>query len=66
MYYVTPKNLKEEVRVIHETIKDAANDLGGDINYLNDNLKEMEERIKAIEEQLSMVIEDIKQWQTKS
>ena len=42
MYYLTPKDLKEEARVIHETIKDVAGDLGGDINYLNDRLNEFE------------------------
>lgn len=59
MYYVSPKDLKEEVRVIHETIKDVASDLGGDIKYLNDILNAFEERIKAVEEQLHTVIKDI-------
>ena len=63
MYYVTPKDLKEEVRVIHETIKDVASDLGGDINYLNDRLSEFEERITAIENQLAFVIKEVQEWQ---
>jgi len=63
MYYVTPKDLKEEARVIHETIKDVANDLGGDINYLNDRLSEFEERIAAMENQLAFVIKELQEWQ---
>jgi len=63
MYYVTPKDLKEEVRVIHETIKDVAGDLGGDINYLNDRLNEFEERIAAMESQLAFVIKELQEWQ---
>tara|TARA_B100001564_G_C20352380_1_gene539559 strand:+ start:242 stop:445 length:204 start_codon:yes stop_codon:yes gene_type:complete len=63
MYYVTPKDLKEEVRVIHETIKDVAGDLGGDINYLNDRLSEFEERIAAMENQLAFVIKELQEWQ---
>ena len=63
MYYVTPKDLKEEVRVIHETIKDAAGDLGGDINYLNDRLNDFEERITAMENQLAFAIKELQEWQ---
>ena len=63
MYYVTPKDLKEEVRVIHETIKDVAGDLGGDINYLNDRLNEFEERIAATENQLAFAIKELQEWQ---
>tara|TARA_Y100001963_G_C6441247_1_gene291497 strand:+ start:305 stop:508 length:204 start_codon:yes stop_codon:yes gene_type:complete len=63
MYYVTPKDLKEEARVIHETIKDVAGDLGGDINYLNDRLNEFEERIAAMENQLAFVIKELQEWQ---
>lgn len=63
MYYLTPKDLKEEARVIHETIKDVAGDLGGDINYLNDRLNEFEERIVAMEEQLAFVIKELQEWQ---
>mgnify|MGYP001299003482 FL=1 len=63
MYYLTPKDLKEEARVIHETIKDVAGDLGGDINYLNDRLNEFEERIAAMESQLAFVIKELQEWQ---
>ncbi len=63
MYYLTPKDLKEEARVIHETIKDVAGDLGGDINYLNDRLNEFEERIVVMEEQLAFVIKELQEWQ---
>ena len=63
MYYVTPKDLKEEARVIHETIKDVAGDLGGDINYLNDRLSEFDERIAAMENQLAFVIKELQEWQ---
>ena len=63
MYYVTPKDLKEEVRVIHETVKDVAGDLGGDINYLNDRLNDFEERITAMENQLAFAIKELQEWQ---
>ena len=63
MYYLTSKDLKEEARVIHETIKDVAGDLGGDINYLNDRLNEFEERIAAMESQLAFVIKELQEWQ---
>jgi len=60
MYYVTPKDLKEEIRIIHESVKIAASDLGGDIKYLNDKLTEFEERIKVLEEQFTMLAEELK------
>ena len=63
MYYVTPKDLKEEVRIIHESIKDVASDLGGDINYLNDRLNDFQERIEAMESQLSFVIKELQECQ---
>ena len=63
MYYVTPKDLKEEVRIIYESIKDVASDLGGDINYLNDRLNDFQERIEAMESQLSFVIKELQECQ---
>ena len=60
MYYVTPKDLKEEIRIVHESVKIAASDLGGDIKYLNDKLTAFEERIKVLEEQLTMLAEELK------
>ena len=60
MYYVTPKDLKEEIRIIHESVKIAASDLGGDIKYLNDKLTEFEEWIKVLEEQFTMLAEELK------
>ena len=60
MYYVTTKDLKEEIRIIHESVKIDASDLGGDIKYLNDKLTEFEERIKVLEEQFTMLAEELK------
>ncbi len=51
MYYITSKELKEEVRVVIEMIREASSDLGGDLNYLNDRFSQLEERIQALEEQ---------------
>ena len=60
MYYITPKNLKEEIRIVHETVRIAVSDLGGDIKYLNNKLTDFDERIKVLEEQLSMLAEELK------
>ena len=57
------KYVKEVITKFLQTIKDAAGDLGGDINYLNDRLNDFEERITAMENQLAFVIKELQEWQ---
>ena len=57
------KYVKEVITKFLQTIKDAAGDLGGDINYLNDRLNDFEERITAMENQLAFAIKELQEWQ---
>ena len=39
-------------------IKDLANDLGGDMRYLNQEIQQLSERLSMLEQQINMVREE--------
>jgi len=46
--YATEKYVRMEAKEIHSTIHELANDLGGDINYLHQELTEIRNEMKQL------------------
>jgi len=46
--YVTEKTLKMEMREMQSTINEVANDLGGDIRYLHQEITELRNELSMI------------------
>jgi hypothetical protein len=57
--YATETYIRHEVRELHSMIKDMANDLGGDIRYLNQEIINLSERLSRLETQLESVRQNI-------
>ena len=57
--YATETYIRHEVRELHSMIKDMANDLGGDIRYLNQEIINLSERLSRLETQVESVRQNI-------
>lgn len=57
--YATETYIRHEVRELHSMIKDMANDLGGDIRYLNQEIINLSERLSRLETQLESLRQSI-------
>ena len=57
--YATETYIRHEVRELHSMIKDMANDLGGDIRYLNQEIINLSERLSRLENQLESLRQNI-------
>ena len=47
--YVDDKQLKFEMKEVHSQIHELANDLGGDIRYLHQEISELRETIELLQ-----------------
>jgi|TARA_Y100000004_G_scaffold31519_1_gene32984 uncharacterized membrane protein len=56
--YATETYVRHEIRELHSMIKDLANDLGGDMRYLNQEIQQLSERLSMLEQQINMVREE--------
>ena len=56
--YATETYVRHEIRELHSMIKDLANDLGGVMRYLNQELQQLSERLSMLEQQINMVREE--------
>jgi hypothetical protein len=57
--YATETYIRHEVRELHSMIKDMANDLGGDIRYLNQEIINLSERLSRLETRLESLRQSI-------
>ena len=57
--YVDDKQLKFEIKEIHSSIHELANDLGGDIRFLHQEISELRETIDILQQDLRMLKEQI-------
>tara|TARA_A100001011_G_scaffold396095_1_gene493044 strand:+ start:958 stop:1140 length:183 start_codon:yes stop_codon:yes gene_type:complete len=57
--YATETYVRHEVKELHAMIKDMANDLGGDIRYLNQEIINLSERLSMLETQLENLRQNI-------
>lgn len=57
--YATEKYLKMEVKELLSQIQAVANDLGGDINYLNNQHQDLVERMSLLEKAIQSIKEEV-------
>jgi len=57
--YVDDKQLKFEIKEIHSSIHELANDLGGDIRFLHQEISELRETIDILQQDLRQLKEQI-------
>lgn len=52
LMYIDEKQLKFEMKEVHSQIHELANDLGGDIRYLHQEISELRETIEILQKDL--------------
>tara|TARA_Y100000289_G_C3803535_1_gene90203 strand:+ start:50 stop:235 length:186 start_codon:yes stop_codon:yes gene_type:complete len=57
--YVDDKQLKFEIKEIHSSIHELANDLGGDIRFLHQEISELRETIDILQQDIRQLKEQI-------
>lgn len=57
--YVDEKQLKFEMKEIHANIHELANDLGGDIRYLHQEISELREALDLLQQEIRMIKDHI-------
>ena len=55
--YVDYKQLKFEIKEVHSSIHELANDLGGDIRYLHQEISELRETIDLLQQDIRQLKE---------
>ena len=57
--YVDDKQLKFEIKEVHSSIHELANDLGGDIRFLHQEISELRETIDMLQQDLRQLKDQI-------
>ena len=57
--YVDDKQLKFEIKEVHSSIHELANDLGGDIRYLHQEISELRETIEILRQEIKQLKDQI-------
>ena len=57
--YVDDRQLKFEMKEVHSQIHELANDLGGDIRYLHQEIHELREQVSMMETELQSLREQL-------
>ena len=57
--YVDDKQLKFEIKEVHSSIHELANDLGGDIRYLHQEISELRETIELLQQDIRQLKDQI-------
>ena len=59
--YATEKYVRFELKEIHQQVRELANDLGGDIRYLQQEIHDLGERIQLMEHNLEEIVDDLRE-----
>ena len=59
--YATEKYVRFELKEIHQHVRELANDLGGDIRYLQQEIHDLGERIQLMEHNLEEIANDLRE-----
>ena len=59
--YATEKFVRFELKEIHQQVRELANDLGGDIRYLQQEIHDLGERIQLMEHNLEEIANDLRE-----
>jgi polyhydroxyalkanoate synthesis regulator phasin len=57
--YVDDKQLKFEIKEVHSSIHELANDLGGDIRFLHQEISELRETVEMLQQDIRQIKEQI-------
>ena len=57
--YVDEKQLRFEIKEVHSSIHELANDLGGDIRFLHQEISELREQVELLRNDLMNIREQI-------
>ena len=60
--YATEKYVRTEVKEVHASLRELANDLGGDIRFLSQEIHDLSERLQAIETQIESLKGEIGEY----
>lgn len=58
--YATEKYVRFEIKEISGQVRELANDLGGDIRYLSQQLHDIEEKLQLLETNLEEVVNEVR------
>ena len=59
--YATEKYVRFELKENHQQVRELANDLGGDIRYLQQEIHDLGERILLMEQNLEEIANDLRE-----
>ena len=59
--YASEKYVRLEIKEVHGSVKELANDLGGDIRFLSQKIHDISERLQGLETQIENLREEISQ-----
>jgi len=57
--YIDDKQLKFEIKEVHSSIHELANDLGGDIRFLHQEISELRETVEMLQRDIRQLKEQI-------
>jgi len=57
--YIDDKQLKFEIKEVHSSIHELANDLGGDIRFLHQEISELRETVEMLQQDIRQIKEQI-------
>ena len=60
--YATEKYVRSEVKEVHASLRELANDIGGDIRFLSKEIHDLSERIQALETQIESLKGEIGEY----
>jgi len=55
--YIDDKQLKFEMKEVHSQIHELANDLGGDIRYLHQEISELRDTVEILQQEVRIIKE---------
>ena len=59
--YATEKYVRFELKEIHQQVRELANDLGGDIRYLQQEIHDLSERLQLMETNLEEIANELRE-----
>lgn len=59
--YATEKYVRFELKEIHQQVRELANDLGGDIRYLQQEIHDLSERLQLMETNLEEIVNELRE-----
>ena len=59
--YATEKYVRFELKEIHQQVRELANDLGGDIRYLQQEIHDWSERLQLMETNLEEIVNELRE-----